>query len=580
MDLGKSVVELKDVNDCLAENGLGVARLAFLSTAPDRIRFLIFQPKGDIVPTDNSLSVAGTALLGEQMAKFLTLAKDKNADFATCPEYSCTWDALMSSVEAGVFPKIGALWSICCESISPAQFDEVERRLTGCGVVTIRPELIDGSGCFLNLLCHLFHAKDLDGRDVRVLLTQAKTASMGGTDYERDRLICGRQIFRFGIPGENRLVCLICSDVLGNDFRNAIVHELQNNTLVVHLQLNRDSASAGFRDYRNQCCYTMPRTTEILCLNWASGTRLRKENEFHLWVEEPKTIYYRPLDGVDGKDAEIIENHKKGCFLVCWDEFKTAAFIFHPDAQIFQVKISKPLMVGAAPAAKRTAPRVEARYEWVRSGWSESGQDADDSFDKYLAGNPQVAAHLAPYGDRHVDLERLMQFATGFVLDEASFHWSKLPSFKLARDDTSSRLRLCWSLKGVGAEHRTECQRRFRSLVNVVDDTAKLPNRLAVFRGSAVRLTYASTPRFQQFRNLVSGSARGTVVFLGLDPEKETLNGVRDQLEKRLYDYNEDRQILSVLYRDASGLLVDHMDSTPPAVNDDPANDPVDISAV
>ena len=84
---------------------------------------------------------------------------------------------------------------------------------------------------------------------------------------------------------------------------------------------------------------------------------------------------------------------------------------------------------------------------------------------------------------------------------------------------------------------------------------------------------------FRKFRNVVSGDKRGTVIYLGMQPAPEALDWTKDQLSKRLYDHNEDRQILSILYRDTSGALKDHMDDMlPPGIADDPNIDPVDIS--
>lgn len=571
------MVELKDVNELLVENGLEEANLPFLSTGPARISFMAFQPKGDILPAADSLSVSG-AVLAEQMTGFLSLAHTESVDCAICPEYSCPWNSLVASVQAGIFPRQGALWSIGCESITPTQVADRVTQLEATGITVLATTLVPGPGRFINFVCHLFHTVDEAGNGARVALLQAKTTPMGGTNYERDGLICGGRIFRFGRPGENRLVCLICSDVLSTDFRDRIVPELQMNTIVIHLQLNKDSAAAGFSEYRSRCCYIQPRTTEILCLNWAAGTRIRVGSGFQELVSDPKTIYYRTAHEIDGSDNEIIGNHRKGCFLTYWESMRTAAFIFHPDPQVFQFRASKPLMIGAAPAVKRTAPNMEARYEWEAGEWMNATNDADDKFGAYMAANPEAQPHLSPYLDRHVDLERLMQLSTGFALDEDSFDWRQMPSFRLAGDETSARLRLCWSQSGKGADQRSECQRRFRALALAIRDSPSLLPRLSAFNGADLNLTYDSTPIFRKFRNLVVGEKRGTVVFLGMDPPSTTLNDVKDRLSKRLYDHGEDRQILSVLYRDAEGCLKDHMDSTSsPSINDDPGVDPVDI---
>lgn len=577
---GEVVVELVDVADFLQGHGLQDAQLNFLSNAPDRITILLVQPKGTIDATTTKLAISNPEVMAAKMTSFVELASTSNVDIAVCPEYSCPWEALLASVEGGMFPRQGALWALCCESITPGQLEAAKERASNVGLTVLQPPIALSAGHFLNCLCYLFIGSDQEGQEVRILLIQPKTSPMGGTDYERDSLIPGNTIFRFGQQNSNRLVFLVCSDVLGEDFKNNIVPSLNMDTFLFHLQLNKDSAAEGFREYRDRCCNILPRTTEILCLNWAKGTSIRAGGKTLVTIDEPKSIYYRVAEGIRARDEDIVANHRNGIFLSYWEQQRTAAYIFSPDEQVFRISTSKPVMRGAAAAVGlRTGPKAEARYEWRDDSWCLSEEDSNDRYAEYLHNYAQLETHLEPYANKHIDMERLVQFSTGFGLDENWYDWKSLVSFRLANDDTSGRLRLCWSEQGDGAQHRLESFKRLRALLFVVDDASARPVRLSVLKDKPIALSYNSTPQWQRIRNLKSGENYATAVYLGADPSAEILDITKRKLDKRLYDFDQDTQRLSILYRDHTGALKDHMDSFTPAVNDDPAADPASITS-
>ncbi|MBL8255921.1 MAG: hypothetical protein JNJ62_04905 [Pseudoxanthomonas mexicana] len=573
------MVQLTDVNSYLASNGLGPAFLPFLSTGPDRITTLFYQPLGDVAALPHSLGVVERPELVLKMKGFLSLADSEQVQFATCPEYSCPWDALIESIEAGRYPSEGSLWSICCESTTLQTLTQITERLAASGITVFQPNVQASTANFLNLLCHLLWCTDAEGQRIRVVLMQAKTYPMGGVDYERDYLILGDEIYRFGNAGENRLACLICSDVLGPIVKDQIVSQLLADTLIFHLQLNKDAARDSFREYRQRCCFRTPRTTEILCLNWASGTRITTDNAtFETLVREPKTIYYRPSDGVDGTDESILANDTLGCFLTFAAEHRTAAYVFHPDEQLFKFRTSKPLMIGDAAVSRRTGPVVEARFQWKEGAWLSSTEKVNDRFSEFLDSNPNVSTHLTPYEAKHVDMERVMQLSTGYVLKAEDFSWLNLPSFRLAEDDTSARMRVCWSNSSTGANRRIDCQSKFKSLAAFVANPSNLPNRLSAFRQLTPRISYDPLP-FKQFRNLVAGELRSTAIFLGTDPAKEKMERTRLQIQDALHRVGERTEDLSLLYFSVEGTLTDYMDRDPPAINDDPGSNPVGITS-
>lgn len=577
---GEAVVDLVDVDEFLLEQGLRGADLNFLSTAPDRITMLLMQPKAVIEATATRLYASNTETMIAKMSSFLELAGTSNVDLALCPEYSCPWEALLEAIESGTFPRASALWAICCESISPDQLLAAKGRAQQAGLLVLQHDVHANAGHFLNCLCYLFVGTDQQGKAVKVLLIQPKTYPMGGVDYERDSLIPGSKIYRFGKAHANRLVVLVCSDVMGDDFKKEIAHELGIDTLIIHLQLNPDSAAAGFREYRDQCCTMHPRTTEILCLNWAKGTKIEAGGKTLIGIDEPKSIYYRVEKEIRARDDDIVSNHRKGIFLSYWADQRSAAYLFSPYEQVFHISTSKAVMTWAAGAVGlRTGLRAEQRYEWVDSTWTLAVQDSDDHYNAFLHKTAEFEAHLKPYADRLVDMERLVQFSTGYGLGDNWHDWKSLPSFRLAGDSTSGRLRLCWSEVGEGAKHRLESFRRLKALLYVVDDVSTIPVRLSALKDEPIKLSYNNTPAWQRISNLKSGANYGTAVYMGADPTLGKLDSAKLMLHKALYDYNLDTQRLSILYRDHKGDLKDHMDSFTPAVTDDPKDDPTSIAS-
>jgi hypothetical protein len=577
---GEAVVELVDVDDYLLEQGIQGANFSFLSTAPDRITLLIAQPNAVIDATATSLHSSDTETMVSKMLSFLELAGTTNVDVAVCPEYSCPWEALLAFVECGNFPRQNALWAICCESITPEHLNAAKERAAQAGLFVLQQNVVQNAGNFLNCLCYLFLGTTVAGDLVKVLLIQPKTYPMGGVDYERDSLILGRTIYRFGREHSNRLVVLVCSDVMGDDFKRDIVQQLALDTLVIHLQLNPDSAAPGFREYRDSCCTMIPRTTEILCLNWAKGSKIRSGDKDLVSIDEPKSIYYRVEKEIRAKDEDIVQNHKKGVFLSYWQEQRTAAYLFSPYEQVFHISTSKAVMTKAAGAVGiRSGLKALRRYEWVNSTWSEAEQDSDDSYAAYLHQIAEFQSHLGPFTDKLVDMERLVQFSTGFGLGDNWYDWRTLPSFRLAHDDTSGRLRLCWSEVGAGPRHRLESFNRLRSLLYVVDEPSRLPLRLVGLKGTPIKLHYTDSPAWQRITNLKSDAGYGTAVYMGSCPSTRYLESAKRMLQSALYDFNIDKQKLSILYRDHTGALKDHMDSFTPAVNDDPGDDPKNIAS-
>lgn len=573
------MTSLKNVSERISQEGMVSPRLPFLSAEPDLFRVLLFQPKGVIVATETTVGVRARPFLCAQMKAFFGRARDLNVDLAACPEYACPWEALSEAIAEGVTPVEGKLWAIGCESIAVGDLRaRADALAPHCRLVVDWPPA-GANGEFLDCLSYLFVARDSKDAQVLTVLVQFKTCQMGGDTYESEHLILGDTIYRFGDVGGNRLVGLLCSDSLSRSFMDDVVPELRHNTLVLHLQLNPNGDSARFRAYREACCNEMPRNTEVLCLNWAKGTQLENGTTDDDLVIEPRTILFRSTDDLESGDDRVATNHKQGCYLTYWKQYRSAAYVFSPDPQLFALKMSKPMVIGAGALARRVGIIMDGRYEWKNDDWIPAVGDARDRFEDYWLGQaPQLRPYLEHLNERPLDAERLIQLCTGRGLGGRLDDWKTLPSFRLDTDDTARRLRLCWSTEGEGYRFRADCLRDFRGFVTAVMNPPAFSARLTPFKEQAFTVDYRSAPPFLHHRNLhINGGLSATAVFLGPTPDRATLTQTKAKLLKRIADVGQDQELIAIWYRDDMGELKDHMDHQVPEISDDPVRNPVGI---
>ncbi|HEY4146965.1 hypothetical protein, partial [Pinirhizobacter sp.] len=369
------------------------------------------------------------------------------------------------------------------------------------------------------------------------------------------------------------------SDSLSPGVRDNIVPQLRHDTLILHLQLNPNGDNPVFRSYREQCSTEVPRNTEVLCLNWAKGTTLIDNGNPTELIDEPRTILFRSANEVDATDMRIINNHRLGCYLTYWEPYRSAAYVFSPDPQLFSFKMTKPMVIGGAAVARRSGIIMDGRYEWVQGHWSIAKQDANDRFEDYWFGeSPESREYLDPDAEKSLDVERLIQLSTGRGIQAKLDDWKTLSSFKLDTDDTARRLRLCWSTRGQGYAFRADCLRDFRGFVGAIQNRDAFSPRLSAFKNNVFTVAYRSGPPYLHHRNLhIESGTSATAVFVGFVPEQAELTRIKASLIKRITDMGGDREMVAIWYMDQNGTVIDHMDRQVPNISDDPSIDPVGI---
>lgn len=556
----------------------------FLARDSDYVRLLLFQPCAMIVADDYGVHSQNRQNMTAQMTAFISRAKELNVDLAACPEYSCTWEALVHAVESGNLPSSGKVWALGCESATREEFEGVRSRIGDRVRIIFDDAVLDANGNFIDPLCYLFSTELADGSAVNVALVQAKTHQMGGDDYERSYLKKGNKLYRFKNEDEssNSLLSILCSDALNASVTDRMRELHGQNILVLHLQLNKRPEAPAFRAYREYCCTYMPRTTEILCLNWAAGTALLTENGDVPLVTEPRTILFREIPELDAGDDRIKHNHAKGCYLTNLQEHRTAAFVFSPDPRLLHLETTKPLTAGPAQNALRSGPRMIDIFGWDQGAatWSALALGADDRFKSFwLDPHPTVQALLTPILPEHLDAERLIQLCVGKAMNTDWAHWTRLHSFKLADDDTPRRLTLCWSQEGAGYLYRDECLRLFQIFATTVTQVDNFSPRLGEFKDNAFEVAYRKQ-RPKMFRNLhLPNGKSATAVYLGLAPGQHQLDEAKGRLLSGLRETESDVELVAIWFHDQNMQLRDFMDLQTPKVNDDPGENPISITS-
>ena len=573
-----------NVSQAMEEHGLRNPVLPFLARDSDYIKILLFQPCATIVADDDGVHSQHRQHMTAQMTAFISKAKDLDVDLAACPEYSCTWDAILQAVETGNLPSPGKVWALACESATREEFEDVRTRIGDRLRIIFDAAVLDASGNFIDPLCYLFSTELADGSVVSVALVQAKTHQMGGDDYERSFLKKGNKLYRFKNNDEssNSLLSILCSDALNASVSERVRELHGQNCLVLHLQLNKRPEAPAFRAYREHCCTFAPRTTEIICLNWAAGTALLTDAGEVPLVTEPRTILFRAITELDAGDDRIKHNHGKGCYLTNLQQQRTAAFVFCPDPRLLYLETTKPVTAGPAQNAMRSGPRMIDIFGWDEgtATWGALAPGADDRFrTSWLDPHAPIQALLNPILPEHLNAERLIQLCVGKATTTDWADWTRLRSFELADDDTARRLTLCWSHEGTGYQYRHECLRLFQIFATTVTQVDNFSPRLSEFKDDTFEVAYR-TKMSKTFRNLhLSNDRSATAVYLGSVPGHRQLDETKRRLISGLQQTGSDTELVAIWFHDQDMQLRDFMDLQTPKVNDDPGENPVSITS-
>lgn len=573
---------IQNVAEALAKEKLQNPNLPFLNLEPDHTHIWMIQPTGIVVAEPNYVGPEERPAATMQMRKFITLANNTGAHVIASPEYSCTRDALLETLEENIRPGLGALWALACESATPDQLENFIAALQKHATVIFDETVLEEIGNFVNPLCYVFRTLREHNQEALVVLIQTKTEQMGGKDhFEYSNLKVGHKLYRFktSINTSTQLVSLLCSDSLNPQLEDHY-SELRRQTLILHLQLNLHPENESFRAYRAICCTWAPRSTEILCLNWASGTILKTAGQPDAAIDDPRTTLFRGLDELMDTDARISENHSKGCYLTTWKSFHSSAFVFAPGSYVFHFETTKPWVEGVGTNVSRTGPRMLSVNHWdaTISQWTPLPHAVSDGFSKYWSDPyPDLSGILMPLYPQVMDIERLIHLSLGYAAREKWSSWKELPSFELESDETSCRLTVCVPDCGKGKTFREKCLSQFRAFIVRTLKPAAFSARLAGFRNGGFQVRHLTTFKPKSMHNLhMPDGTSATAIYVGEFPSAARKDEVKKRTQKVLREIGGDPELLAIWYSEGVSTF-DFMDAEIPTITDDPGAGSVDI---
>jgi len=429
-----------DIATPLKKANLQLPTLNVLTPDSRFYEVMAIQPEGKIEAHKTFIGHTDHATAVAKFSAFLNLAIEKDCDLALSPEYSCPWDVLGSAISNNSLPKMGKIWSLGCESITPDQLDAFIA--THSNVVWIREPLSTITGQFFDVLAYITKTKNITGEEIGVIVLQFKTQPMGGDTFERDHLIRGQSIYIWHNPEDIiRLISLICSDALVFDDSDMKKCGLSLHPCIIfHLQLTQDPHHVDYRRYRSRLfAKNLGERYEVLTLNWARGFKLPdcQPNPYGgsaIYTKSPQFMTC---------DSRLDSNHQKGMFYTFWHAHRTELCFFSFDQHVFYYRTPKTMQDVEAVLAQRTGPEMLSLFGWdaVSGSWKHSVK-SDDGFDKLCTSFPPSGCDfLTNTPHTAIDRERLFTLSAGKLRPLLDWHTiRKIDSFLAAEDERSKRI--------------------------------------------------------------------------------------------------------------------------------------------
>jgi len=364
------------VETLLTSRNLRNPQLDILKPDANLYDVLLLQPKGVIETTDQYVR-GNSDGYNEKFAKFIDLAKSRNVKLAITPEYSCPWSLIENILSQDLFPNENCLWILGCHSITKDDLRQISQNYPE--EVIFEEDVLNSIGNFLNPVCYLFKTRNNSNELKRVLLIQFKVNPMGDLqDYlERDNIILGNRVYILrNDPDSVNLATFICSDLL--DFNESTFTGYLNLPCIfIHLQLNNNPRHQDIKEYRRCFLGKKDGNKEVMCLNWAKGTRIPSAQD----ISFNGSAIYIKTDELKQDDSIVNSNHSRGLYYTYWANRYSHNYYLNCDEGVYYFKSTKVCQRLSAPSrSKRTGPEAMEAYRWNSSTNQWESLTPDDGF--------------------------------------------------------------------------------------------------------------------------------------------------------------------------------------------------------
>jgi hypothetical protein len=560
-------MQIKPVAEVLDSEGLGAPTLNALVPNESNYTVLLMQPHGHIDASSAGVRNRDRHLALRQFGQFLADARQTQADLAITPEYSMPWETLVSAIKENTVPVQGKLWALGCESIKYSNLETLKYDLAPFATVLCEP-LQPDPGRFTDPLAYVFLAP-IAGNATQlktVILIQFKTCTMGGDvdHFEVNGLQLGSLVYQFGSNAQSlRLVSLICSDVFDFDEENharAIYHQ----SLIIHIQLNRDPRQAQYRRYRDRLFGYAGDVTEVLCLNWAQDVEVWKHGGKEDWKNIAGSAWYLRPDRFDARDETLCSNHRRGLYYTWLENSHAHALFFNYQAAVFQAIASKVAHVGVlGPKSYRRGPQLDKTFVWSneKSAWVEQVV-AEDGFYIVACESGHAKDEIKRIADGNpLEAERVLALCAGKIGHGDDWHAvHRLDSCVIDASEVIRRITFCQDTDEHACQFRVARLKRCGHLWDILKSSDRLPPALADLK-DGFRLEWS--PAFPHQNAISATGQRATLIYMGEDVNhtqiEATAKRVAEYLHRRFTDSKESlsaKQRIAIWFRENNEIAL------------------------
>jgi hypothetical protein len=527
-------ISIRDVEGVLQARSLANPSLEVLNPNDQSYRALFLQPAGPILADNTRIGPLDLAYADTQARKLLELAVAKGHHLVVTPEYYLPIKTLLTCVQGAIFPAVGALWVLGCESITPVQLERFKDECAGHCDVIFEPDTAAAvQGVYFDPVAYCFVTKDNDGAERRVVLIQFKTISSRDQHFfENKNLRCGSVIYQFKGEGDVlSLSTIICSDAFNVATDENIRSKLTRFATLIHVQLNPKPRHSDYLRYRldtfskskalNNC--------DIVCLNWAENMIQYDAPNGHqeAWKNESGSAWYISDSRCSSDDDEVERNERLGLYYSKHVKHRHVLHL-HFGAAAFELTVAKIVQVGSHLHDNNLGPKLDVRYVWDdgTKDWVSSTECPDTGLAKLLAitALPPGCLMTLKALESRMQVERAIALSCG--LPKSKLNWfnaGELDGCKLGENEIVRRATLCLD-RDVPARNFRESQVRRVVALETILRTQKLPRQIHDLTGGGTQVTWHSS---SPHTNVVKDGAQPALVaYLGMDPSSDTVRDV------------------------------------------------------
>lgn len=535
-------MKIRSLRETCQQRGISVPAFPFLKPDENLYRCLTLQPRGEVAVSETSIATPG---LDTRLSEFLELAITEAAHLATCPEYCCPWSVIEASLKENRLPAQGSLWVLGAQSITPTELQELEARLDNARFVYDAPWSDGRTGTFLDPVCFIFR----DATDNPVVVIQFKRAHMGTTPepIEQSFMIHGDESYYVENDTVSvRLAVMLCSDSLIFSPHEVLPDFPVRSYLLLHLQLNPTPRQTAFAAYRGALFDCNTDHVEVMCLNWASGTRIAWPTSKTTVLGFPHSAIYWKSKGFRLQKPAFLKNHEGGAYYFYWSQRYSHVNVLHDDEHCLLFESTKPSQVlGPAATSVRSGLQVQASYVWDGDSWT-TGAVSDGCDDVLIRARLRDSVPLNSL-DR-LELEQFVSLCCAEV-NGADWHWpDKLGAFRFGVDESLRRVGFCRDPDS----QLTAAQRlaKVAGLLNVFSGTTPPPEQYSILLSNCEVGFSAATFCFNIHKE---GAPFATGSYVGDDGGEVVATQARDAI--RSIFASSGRVPIFIWYRENSSLL-------------------------